>query len=418
MRVSSISIVLIAALFLGNECARADETAPATSPAPAALSVSPEIESVVKGNNEFAFDLFSRLQKESKGNLFFSPFSISTALAMTYAGARDGTEQQMAQVLHFPADQAQLHPAMAKLMAGLLNPGEKKPPYELSVANALWGAKGADFLKEFLDLNRRNYKAGLTTLDFAGDTEGARKTINAWVEKETRDKIKELIKPGMLDGLTKLVLTNAIYFHGDWMNQFKKDQTHDAPFTLDDGSQVSVPMMHQREKFNYVERPDWKALELPYVGGDLSMILLLPAAPEGMATLEEQLPAHFEDGTAHMRKIEVNVSLPRFKVAAQFELAKTLAEMGMPAAFSGQVDFSGMDGRKDLYISKVIHKAYVDVNEQGTEAAAATAVVVRATATRPIFFNADHPFLFLIRDNRTKSILFLGRLADPRPSAE
>jgi serpin B len=412
-----MGVVCLAALLFGNESARADEAAPApaTTPAPA---VAPEVESVVKGNNEFAFDLFSRLQKESKGNLFFSPFSISSALAMTYAGARGATERQMAQVLHFPAGEEKFHPAMAKLMASLLNPGEKKPPYELSVANALWGAKGESFLKEFLDLNLRCYKAGLTTLDFAGDAEGSRKTINSWVEKETRDKIKELIKPGILDGRTRLVLTNAIYFRGDWMSQFKKDQTHDAPFTLDDGSKVSVPMMRQREKFNYGEWPNGQALEMPYAGGDLSMILLLPRAPEDMAKLAAELPARLSDWAAQVRKVEVNVALPQFKVTAEFELRDTLAAMGMPDAFSGQADFSGMDNRKDLCISNVIHKAYVDVNEQGTEAAAATAVVVRATAMRPIFFNADRPFLFLIRDNRTKSILFLGRLADPRASAE
>jgi serpin B len=303
-------------------------------------------------------------------------------------------------------------------MAGLLNSKEKKPPYELSVANALWGAKGENFLKEFLDLNRRNYKAELTTLDFAGEAEGARKTINAWVEKETRDKIKDLIQPGILRPETALVLTNAIYFRGDWMSQFEKDRTHDAPFTLDDGSQISVPMMRQSGRFTYGEWPKWMALELPYAGGDLSMILLLPAAQEDMAKLEELLPGHLDAWTAEMRNTEVNVSLPRFKVSAQFELSQTLAAMGMPDAFSGQADFSGMNGRKDLRISNVIHKAFVDVNEQGTEAAAATAVVGVLTATRPIFFNADHPFLFLIRDNRTKSILFLGRLADPRPSAD
>lgn len=372
---------------------------------------------VVWGNNEFAFDLYKKLRGR-EGNLFLSPFSISTALAMTYAGARGGTEARMAKVLHLTLPGEELHSAFAELIRGL-DEGKKGRGYELVVANALWGQKGYGFLKEYLDLTRSCYGAGLHEVDFEKAAEAARKTINAWVEEKTKDKIKDLIKPGVLDSLTRLVLTNAIYFKGQWASRFKEEETKDSPFTLSSGKKINVPMMNQTEEFGYIEDGNAKALELPYKGDRLSMVVLLPKKVNGLAGLEESLTAKkLSKWLSAVRKQEVVVSLPRFKFTSEFGLADVLKSMGMTDAFSlPPADFSGMDGKKDLFISAVIHKAFVEVNEEGTEAAAATAVVMKLEAAMPEpipVFRADHPFLFIIRDTKTGSILFMGRVAKPR----
>jgi serine protease inhibitor len=374
-----------------------------------------EKKATVEGNNAFAIDLYARLKAE-KGNLFFSPYSVSTALAMTYAGARGNTETQMADVLHFELDQERLHPAFGALVARL-NARGKEDAYQLSVANALWGQKGYRFLRDFLELTEKVYGGAFREVDFSTPEarEAARRTINAWVAKETQDKIKELIKREVLDRWTTLVLTNAIYFKGNWASQFKKGQTKDSPFTVAPDKKVDVPMMYQKGDFKYVETESFQALELPYVGDELSMVILLPHKMEGLADLEKSLTSdNLNKCLTGLRKQEVSVYLPKFKMTSEFRLEEVLESMGMPDAFSSRADFSGMTGRKDLDISKVIHKAFVEVNEEGTEAAAATAVVmVRGGPRKPRVFRADHPFIFLIRDNPSGSILFLGRVANP-----
>jgi serpin B len=375
-------------------------------------------EAVVEGNNRFAVELYAKL-REQEGNLFFSPYSISAALAMTYAGARGETEAQMAKVLHFPSqragDQERFHPAFGAIIKDLNTRG-KKGKYELIVSNALWGQKGYEFLAEFLELVKSNYGGRLNEVDFISDTESARKTINAWVEKKTKDKIKDLIVPGDLNQLTRLVLTNAIYFKGNWASRFKKENTKDAEFTLLSGEKVDTPTMNQTEQFSYMETEDFQGLEMPYVNNELSMIIFLPKRTDGLAEFEKKLTAeNLSQWLARLRKREVIVSVPKFKETSRFSLAGVLKSMGMTDAFVSVVaDFSGMNGKKELYISKVIHKAFVDVNEEGTEAAAATAVVTRAIAIRPSVFRADHPFLFLIRDNSSGSILFIGRMMNPK----
>jgi serpin B len=390
-------------------------------------------EVVVEGNNRFALELYAKL-REQKGNLFFSPYSISAALAMTYAGARGETEAQMARVMHFPAgpkvlpkdyqgpiqqgwDQQRFHSAFGAIIKDL-NAKGGKGKYELSVANALWGQKGYRFLAEFLELIEARYGGKLNEVDFLTATEAARQTINKWVEKETKDKIKELIKPGILDKFTRLVLTNAIYFKGNWARQFKEEDTKEAAFTLLSGEKVDSPMMNQTAEFGYIETENFQGLELPYVDDELSMIILLPKEANGLTGFEKSLTAeNLSQWLAALHKRKVIVSVPKFKMTSEFSLADVLKQMGMEDAFSGKADFSGMTGKKDLYISAVIHKAFVDVNEEGTEAAAATAVVMRATAIRPEeipVFRADHPFLFLIRDNGSGSILFIGRMMNPR----
>ena len=373
-----------------------------------------DTKTVAEKNIAFALDLYGKL-KEKEGNLFFSPYSISTALAMTYAGARGNTEKQMSEVLHFTLDQKLLHPTFARLEAQL-NAVQEKENIELSVANALWAQKGHVFLREFLDLTKKNYGAVLNLVDFKRAYETARRKINTWVEEKTRNKIKDLIKPGVLNPLTRLVLTNAIYFKGNWESQFKKSNTQEAPFWLAPGKSINTSMMTQKQKFRYMESESLQMLELPYAGNDLSMIVLLPKKVDGLAQLETALSVNnLTTWIGLLRKREILVFLPKFKMTSQFSLHKTLASMGMSDAFTGQADFSGMTGNKDLYISAVIHKAFVDVNEEGTEAAAATAVAIRLLSmpTPPPVFRADHPFVFLIRHNSTESILFLGRVVNP-----
>ena len=396
---------------------------------PAASEKTEEV--VVEGNNRFALELYAKL-REQKGNLFFSPYSISAALAMTYAGARGETEAQMAKVLHFPTvlvekgppssagwrvrDRERFHSAFGAIIKDLNAKGEKGN-YELSVANALWGQQGYGFLAEFLELIEAKYGGKLNEVDFITATEAARQTINAWVEKETKDKIKNLIQKGVLDKLTRLVLTNAIYFKGNWARQFKEENTKEAAFTLLNGKKVDTPMMNQTAEFGYIKAKDFQGLELPYVDNELSMIILLPKETDGLIGFEKSLMAeNLSQWLARLRKHEVIVSVPKFKETCQFSLADVLKQMGITDAFLGKADFSGMNGKRDLFISAVIHKAFVDVNEEGTEAAAATAVmVVTAVGPKEIpVFRADHPFLFLIRDNDSGSILFIGRMMNPR----
>ena len=377
-----------------------------------------DLKTVVNGNSSFGFDLYQEL-KGVKGNLFFSPYSISTALAMTYAGARGQTETEMAQVLHFSLTQELLHPAFSKLQSDL-NAIQNKGDVQISIANSLWAQKSYKFLDTFIDLNKKYYSAGLNFVDFITKREAARKQINDWVEKKTNDKIKELIKPPMLDSLTRLVLCNAIYFKGNWLSQFDTTRTVDADFYVTPDKTNKVPMMFQKSKFKYKDFDEFCALELPYEGNDLSMIIFLPKEIDGLAEFEKDLTNDnvqiWIDELMGSHETEVLVSIPKFKTTCEFELSETLYDMGMPSAFSlPPADFSGMTGTKDLFISKVIHKAYVDVNEEGTEAAAATAVVMmKSVAVMPLIFRADHPFMFLIRENQTGSILFIGRIVDPR----
>jgi len=376
---------------------------------------------VVKGNDDFAIALYNRLCEE-KGNLFFSPYSISTALAMAYAGARGQTQLQMAQAMRFPAvnndvNEMRFHSAFGQIINSL-NIRGAKGDYELTIANALWGQKGYSFLKEYLLLIETNYGGGLNQVDFMAAAEVARQKINNWVEQKTKDKIKDLIPPGMLNSSTRLVLTNAIYFKGKWARPFRKEATRDEPFILSDAQKIDVPMMHQTEELPYMESQDFQALEMPYVNNELSMIILLPKKTDCIKDFEKKLTSeNLSQWLGQLRRQKVIVSVPKFKMTQQFGLADTLQAMGMVDAFSEQLaDFSGMTGTRDLFISAVVHKAFVEVNEEGTEAAAATGVGMAMTSApkkMPVFC-ADHPFIFLIRDNNSGSILFIGRLMNPK----
>jgi serpin B len=377
-----------------------------------------------QGNNAFAIELYGRLRKPS-GNLFFSPESISTALAMTYAGARADTAAEMAKTLHFTLSPGQLHPAMRAL---LHDRNAAHDGYQLKEADALWVQTGYSLLPEFLKLNKDNYEAGLNQLDFKGATEASRQAINRWVEQRTENKIRELVQPASLASDARLVLTNAIYFKGDWEERFKPEDTKHEDFRLFGAGTIKTPLMHIMKGFNYFDGGSFQALEIPYKKKELSMIVLLPTAMEGLSAFEQSLtPATMQQLLGQLQPAsEVIVTMPKFKMEAQFGLKNTLIEMGMKEAFDVKMaDFSGLASREtmqhdgNLSISAVIHKAYVDVNEEGTEAAAATAVGVIALAARPtpptppIIFRADHPFMFLIRDNRSGSILFIGRVTNP-----
>jgi serine protease inhibitor len=356
--------------------------------------------------------------KSTPGNLFFSPYSISTCLAMTYAGARGDTEKQMAQVFRFTKDQAELHSSFGALQRDLRE-AEKQKGIELNIANALWAQSGHPFLAEFLKVAQTEYEANVNQADFKTQAGAVTEKINRWVAEKTKDKIQNILAPGSLDAATRLVLANAIYFKGIWSKPFDKAQTSPQPFHLSSSSQADVPLMHHLDNVKYTENGDFQAVELPYGSNQLSMAVFLPRAVDGCSQLENRLnPDLLSKTVTDMRKREVDIFLPRFKLESKFELNDPLSQMGMEDAFGPKADFSGMDGTRLLYISAVIHKAWGEVNEEGTEAAAATVVGMRALSAAvkpapPVVFRADHPFLFLIRETRSGSVLFLGRLADP-----
>jgi serpin B len=380
-----------------------------------------DLTQLVDGNSEFAFDLYQALS-EKEGNLFYSPYSISLALAMTYAGARGETEQQMADTLHFMLSQDRLHPAFNALDLELASRGEgaegkDEEGFRLNIVNAIWGQQDYKFLDEFLDALAENYGAGLRLLDFINAPEQSRITINDWVSDQTEGRIKDLIPQGVIDAMTRLVLTNAIYFNAAWLNPFDEDVTDDGTFHLLDGSEVTVPMMMQTDSFGYAEGDGYQAVELPYDGSELSMVILLPETGQFEA-LEGSLDADLVGAiTNDLAYRQVALTMPKFEFESDFSLADTLEAMGMPVAFSLDADFSGMTGTRDLFIAAVLHKAFVSVDEAGTEAAAATAVVMKITAApapqEPVEVTVDRPFVFLIRDIETGTILFVGRVVNP-----
>lgn len=378
-----------------------------------------DMAALVDGNNAFAFDAYQALLKEGD-NLFYSPYSISLALAMTYAGARSDTGQQMASTLHYTLPQERLHPALNSLDLELSRRGQGAKGkdgkgFRLNIVNAIWGQKGYKFLSAFLDTLAVNYGAGLRVLDFMGAAEPSRITINNWVSDQTEGKIKDLIPQGAIDAMTRLVLTNAIYFNAAWQYPFQKDVTSNGTFHLLGGGEVTVPMMRQTESFGYAEGNDYQAVELPYDGRELSMLILLPQSGQFTA-FEKSLDAKRANGIIQaLSPKQIALTMPKFEFTSSFSLKKTLSSMGMPIAFTEDADFSGMTGKRDLFISDVIHKAFVSVDEEGTEAAAATAVIMVATAmpASPIEVTIDRPFIFLIRDIETGTILFIGRVLNP-----
>jgi serpin B len=388
-----------------------------------------ELKELAAGNSTFAFDLYQALRGEP-GNLFYSPYSLSVALAMTYAGARGETESQMAATLHYTLPQEQLHPAFNALDMALAGAGDQQDgAFQLNVANSLWGQQGFPFRQEFLDLLAKNYASGLRLVDCIDESqrEQARQAINDWVGTATHGKIDELIAKGILTDATRLVLANAIYFKGEWSEPFL-NSTQEAPFTRLDGSQVSVPTMSRRATTPYAAGEDFQAVDLPYKGGRVAMLVLLPAAGQFEAfesrLNQEQAQAILQD----LEASDVKLYLPKFQFSAEYTLEETLKAVnprqrgltGMPDAFDmHRADFSGMYDRQkaggNLYLSHVVHKAFVAVNEIGTEAAAASGAVMESVSAPAVELRIDRPFIFLIHDLQTGTILFAGRVMDPQP---
>jgi serpin B len=335
---------------------------------------------------------------------------------MTAGGARGETAEQMAKVLHLPDNLELRSKVVGEFLRDLKAQG-KSDKFQLHIANALWGQQGFPFLPAFLQSSKQEFGAELREIDFQKAAEAC-KIINSWVEAQTQDKIKDLVPPGAIRSDTRLVLTNAIYFKSAWANPFTAELTEKQAFHVTADRTVTVPMMHQKEHFRLTEEEGFQALELPYAGGQATMLVILPRTSDGLAKVEASLdPAALERTLANAKQANVDVFLPKFKIETEFILSQVLKELGMPLAFSDKADFSGVSGSPGLAISEVIHKAYVDVNEKGTEAAAATAVIMRALAIQvgpEATFKADHPFIFIIRDARSGTILFQGRVTNPK----
>ncbi|XP_059573153.1 serpin B4-like [Alligator mississippiensis] len=398
--------------------------------------------SLSEANAKFCFDFFKELQKSKRNeNIFFSPLSISSAMAMVLLGARGNTAKQMEKALHFDEvssssggstkhgsseceETGEVHSQFQALLSAINRPSTH---FSLSIANRLYGAKGFQFLEQYLKCTETLYHAGLETVDFSNALEETRKKINTWVEEQTSGKIKELFAERVLGSATVLVLVNAIYFKGKWTLEFKKEDTKERPFRLNKNQTKNVQMMFQNGYYNLaiIEEPEIQVLELPYGGegeGELSMFIFLPKDIKDNSTGLEQLNSaltykKFVEWTTmtNMHKQSVNVYLPRFKIQESYDLGETLQAMGMLDLFdTSKADLSGMNGKRDLAVSKAIHKSYVDVNEEGTEATASTGVdIIFTSPGMPYAFKADHPFLYLIKDNVTRSILFYGQCTSP-----
>ncbi len=408
----------------------ASQVAPAESATPAPTASTPpvappaagELGALAKSNNALAIDLYGKARAQA-GNLALSPISISTALTMTWGGAKGETAAQMKKVLHAEGEPTAAMDVSGKLLASFGNDGNK---VTLRVANRLFGEKTYAFEQSYLDRTKAAFGAPLEALDFKHAADPSRVHINEWVAKQTQDRIKDLIPSGALTIDTRLVLTNAIYFLGDWMEPFAKEQTRPAAFHATASATSDVPTMNQAAHFRFAATDGVKVLEMPYQGGEVAMDFVLPDAPAGLDAVEKRLStATFDAWIGAMKFDQVNVALPKFEInpAASLSLGDTLKELGMPLAFDkDKADFTGMANPPSpadrLYISKVFHKAFVKLDEKGTEAAAATAVVMaRAGAAAPTqppsVFKADHPFLFVLRHVKSGAILFMGRVSDP-----
>ena len=381
-----------------------------------------DLNQLAAANRTFALDLYHQLETMD-GNLFYSPYSISSALAMTYAGAEGKTAEEMAAVFHFLMEEDLLHPAFNALdqyLEGLAKQeilDDTGEAFQLNIANAIWGQKDFHFESDFLDTLAANYGAGLRLLDYLQAPEESRVTINDWVSDHTEERIQDLIPQGAINSDTRLVLSNAIYFKATWLESFEESLTEDKVFHGLDGEEFMTPMMSLGSdvSFQYYQGEGFQAVDLPYVGGQVSMLVIVP--DEGKFTdFDVNLNSEILDEIiGNLAYQPMYLNFPKFEFETEISLATILAKMGMPSAFNDGADFSGMTGTKDLFISDVFHKAFVSVDEEGTEAAAATAVVMSLTSApeNPLHLEVDRPFLFLIRDIQTNSILFMGRVVEP-----
>ncbi|MEA3560048.1 MAG: serpin family protein [Candidatus Thermoplasmatota archaeon] len=379
-------------------------------------STSGGIEDVVEANNEFGIDMLKALHEAEEGNIFISPYSIFTALSMTYEGARGNTADEMKDVLHLPANEKERLGSFAKVQNDI-NKGSDQ--YELATANAIWPKVQYEWKELFIDTIKQYYYGKVQELDYIADTEACRETINTWVENQTNDRILDLIPPGLLGPLTYMVLTNAIYFKGEWVFEFDEDDTKKTPFHSP-GGDVEVDMMHLKveddNKLPYYENTEFQAVELPYKGDELSMVIILPRDGDIDSLITDMEPDTLSSINNGLFDVELDVHMPKFKLETKYELVPIMKQLGMNDAFiSGLADFSGMsDEGVGPYISNIIHQTFIEVDEKGTEAAAATAVVMRELLpSAGYYFNANEPFLFYIQQRDTGNILFMGAIKDP-----
>ncbi len=421
-----LGVLLVISLLVAG-CTSPEHPGPPVAgetPAPQSsiIQSSPPLDAVVNANNRFAFDLYKSMAGNPEygdGNIFFSPLSLSTALAITYEGARGQTADEIQSVFHFPENRTILRSGYTDLIARI---NDQADDCTLRTANALWAEKTHPFLPDYLGIADRTYGAKTTNLDFINAPDDSRVAINQWVEEKTEDRIKDLIPPGAIDSSTALVITNAIYFKGTWEKQFDPVLTRDADFLSGNGDAVRVPMMQRTDDaavFGYAETDKFQVLEMPYESGsgtELSMLVVLPRENDTAGIAKSLDAGTLQEIRQSLAFRIVRVYFPKFVMETKYFLPRTLSEMGMPRAFTSAADFSGMDGSRDLFITDVIHQAFVEVNEEGTEAAAATAVImgkgVAMVDDVPVF-RADHPFIFFIQERETGNILFMGRVSDP-----
>ena len=383
-------------------------------PKSAGIISTPDI--VVEGLNRFSFDIYKQMNGASENNEFISPLSMSSALAMTYAGAKGITAQQMRNIMHYGPQRREFHQDYGLMLDSLSKSNEE---FEINIANAVWVQNAFPLLLSYVKTVQDDYKSESRELDFVQKPEASRKTINSWVEDKTNDRIQNLIPKGVIDATTRMVLTNAVYFNAEWADQFRKDLTRKETFYPFGDGATTCNMMHKRGHFAYSKINGIQILEIPYKGYEYSMMIMLPTQRYGLKNLIKNIDDDFLKEHQDNRKWEdVLLYIPKFKLETDYELKPHLAALGMKEPFTDMADFSGMTGNKDLKISAVIHKAFIEVDEVKTEAAAATAVVMKLTSAKPvqiapIEFRADHPFMFLIKHNESGAILFMGQVSDP-----
>lgn len=375
------------------------------------------VSTIAGDNNAFAFDLYRDIIKTEKGNLFFSPFSISNALAMTYAGAANENAEEMAKAMHFQANADQFHMDFGSYISEIEKNADGN--IQLRIANRLWGEKDYKLKNSFIELNKKAYNSPLQKVGFSSNAEACRIEINDWVANQTEQRIKDLLPQGSVDSDTKLVLTNAIYFKGDWLYQFDKNETDERDFILNDGATKRTKFMNQQGQFQYAEMANAKMIRIPYKGEKQSMVVVLPNKPNQLEKVESGMDLNSLQKVFNSNNEEVILALPKFKMTLPLTLNTHLKNLGMSLAFQSDADFSNMTESNNLHISEVIHKAFIEIDEEGTEAAAATAVVMTVESISvhepmlPKQFIADHPFLFYIVDDATNAILFMGKMMEP-----
>lgn len=374
------------------------------------------IESLAESNNLLAIDLFKQIQPDAE-NLIFSPYSIGTVLAMIYSGSGGITAEEMSQVLYFPTSEL-LDPVESRVIESMQASDTMKGT-DFRLANAIWAQENFSFLPDYLDRVQKYYDAPLTLMDFieTSNREASRKKINHWVEERTNNRIQDLIQPGILDASTRMVLTNAIYFNGNWLFPFDKAATAPSMFHISKQESTRTAFMHQTRSYPYYEDEEIQSIRLPYKNNRMALMVILPKSIDGWRMVSQVISyERINLVVSGMETREVQLSLPKFRTELRINLKKELTKLGMGSAFSRHADLSGMTGEKNLFIDEVIHKAFLEINESGTEAAAATAAIIGLKSSLrddPVRFHADHPFIFFLLDRQTGCIIFTGRFVKP-----